>query len=46
MCIASYGYFLNWGYMHDDIIMDLIVGLKNLGGMPLGNITNTYVWCI
>ena len=27
MYIASYGYFLNWGYIHHDIIMDLIVGL-------------------
>ena len=32
MYIASYGYFLNWGYIHDDIIMDLdlIADLKNL----------------
>ena len=25
--------------------MDLIVGLKNLEGMPLGNTTNTIIWC-
>ena len=36
MYIASYGYFLNWGYIHDDIIIDLIVGLKNLEGYAVG----------
>ena len=40
---ASYGYFLNLSYIHDDIIMNLIVGLKNLEGMPLGNTTNTII---
>ena len=33
MYIANYGYFLN---IHDDIIMDLIVGLKNLEGYTVG----------
>ena len=38
MYIASYGSFLNWGYVHDayDIIMDLIIGLKNLKGYAVG----------
>ena len=45
MYIASYGYFLNLSYIHDDIIIDLIVGLKNLEGMPLGNATDTNIWC-
>ena len=36
MYIASYGYFLNLSYIHDDIIMDLIVGLKNLEGYAIG----------
>ena len=35
MYIASYGYFLNWGNTHDDIIMDLIVGLE-LEGHAIG----------
>ena len=33
---ASYGFFLNWGYIHDAIIMDLIVDLKNLEGYAIG----------
>ena len=45
MYIANYGSFLNWGYIHDDIINDLIVCLKNLEGMPSDNTTNTYIWC-
>ena len=45
MYIASYGYFLNLSYIHDDIIMDLIVGLNNLEGMLLDNTTNTTIWC-
>ena len=36
MYIASYGYFLNLSYIHDDIIMDLIVDLKNLEGYAVG----------
>ena len=35
MYIASYGSFLIWGYIHDDIIMDLIVDLKNLEGYAI-----------
>ena len=35
MYIASYGYFLKL-YIRDDIIMDLIVGLKNLDGYAVG----------
>ena len=36
MYIASYGYFLNLRYIHDDIIMDVIVGLNNLEGCAVG----------
>ena len=32
MCIASYGYL----YIHVDIIMDLIVGLKNIERYAVG----------
>ena len=28
--------YLNLGYIHDDIIMDLIVGLKSLEGYAFG----------
>ena len=45
MYIASYGYtFLS--YIHDDIIMDLIVGLKNLEGILLGNTSTTNMHCM
>ena len=36
MYIASYGYFLNLSYVHDDIITYLIVDLKNLEGYAIG----------
>ena len=36
VAIASYGYFLNLSYIYDDIIMDLIVGLKNLEWYAVG----------
>ena len=35
MYIARYGCFLNLSYIHDDIIMDLIVGLSNLEGYAI-----------
>ena len=36
MYVASYGYFPNWRYIYDDIIMNLIMGLNNLEGYAVG----------
>ena len=36
MYTASYGYFLNWVYILDDIIMDLIMGLNNSEEYAIG----------